>query len=448
VDATADEHELAMMTGFAAEQVAEMLDRLAMLGAVEYAAEHGAPLEAPRPDGGHAPRAPAQPRQTRARTVPAPGPPAPPPEEDVEIDPERRRRIADLFARLAHLTHYELLGVDERAGTKEIKTAFHAIAAEFHPDRHFRKRLGPYKLKIEAIFSRITLAHDVLVSARRAEYDAALARIGYVSPEPQAAPAPRAAPAPVAVDTAHPGSPEAPGQEKVLVRRRVLARKLSGTYARMTPPVGMELPLPQMEPEMAQRAAEAVRAHHERAAAEARAVRIARGIEQGRSALARGDFETAVEAFRGAASHAPDDRSLQETCDEGIRQAQRALADIYWEQAQVEEREARWEAAARWYAGVCAGRPGDALAHERAANAWLRSGSVRRAVELARKAIELEPGSAIFRITLARTYAAAGLDTSFHGELDRAMELAPGDPRVVGLVSRLRGLVQRTGRAS
>ncbi len=231
------------------------------------------------------------------------------------------------------------------------------------------------------------------------------------------------------------------------MRRRTLANKLSGTFARTTPQARAATPA-EADPEMARHAVEALHAQHERAVAEARASQIAHRLEQGRSALAQGDFEAAVDAYRLASSLAPADRKLRETCEDGIRSAARALAEASWQQALQEESGARWDQAALCYAKVCTGRPGDALAHERAANASLRAGHVRRAVELARKAIELDPGSAMFRITLARTYVAAGLETSFHQELERALALAPNDARVQGLVSRLHSLAQPTGKAS
>src|SRR5262249_28855439 len=42
----------------------------------------------------------------------------------------------------------------------------------------FRKRLGPFKMQMEAVFGRMTEAHDTLTHAdRRAEYDAYLASV-------------------------------------------------------------------------------------------------------------------------------------------------------------------------------------------------------------------------------------------------------------------------------
>jgi len=49
------------------------------------------------------------------------------------------------------------------------------LAAVFHPDKYFRKRLGSFKAKMEAVFGKVTMAHDVLTDReKRTEYDAYL----------------------------------------------------------------------------------------------------------------------------------------------------------------------------------------------------------------------------------------------------------------------------------
>ncbi len=98
-------------------------------------------------------------------------------------------------------------------------------------------------------------------------------------------------------------------------------------------------------------------------------------------------------------------------------------------QAQYEANQDRWGEAALSYSRVCAGRPDDARAHERVAYATLKSsGNTRRAVEFARRAVELAPRTPDFHLTLARAYLAAGLGKSVAGEIDRALEAAPERP--------------------
>ena len=96
-------------------------------------------------------------------------------EDGVELEPEHQRRILDLHEKLEIADHYALLGVPRGADKKAIKRAYYELAGVVHPDKYFRKQLGGFKLKMEAIFGRATLAHDVLTDKeRRAEYDAYL----------------------------------------------------------------------------------------------------------------------------------------------------------------------------------------------------------------------------------------------------------------------------------
>ncbi len=97
--------------------------------------------------------------------------------ENVDIEPERRLRVLELFYGLDDLTYYELLGVEPSADKKAIKKAYYDLAQEFHPDRYFRKELGSYKARLETIFKRLTEAHDTLTrNALRSVYDAELAQ--------------------------------------------------------------------------------------------------------------------------------------------------------------------------------------------------------------------------------------------------------------------------------
>lgn len=95
--------------------------------------------------------------------------------EELDLTAAQRERIDDTFRQLKTSSLYDLLGVARAADKKEIKRAYFERTNEFHPDRFFRKRLGGFKPKMEAIFGRITEAHDILCSPdRRAAYDAAL----------------------------------------------------------------------------------------------------------------------------------------------------------------------------------------------------------------------------------------------------------------------------------
>ncbi|WP_437513339.1 DnaJ domain-containing protein [Sorangium sp. So ce1099] len=494
-------------------------------------------------------------------------------DEPVELTSERKRRILDLYYRLEDLSYYALLGVSDQADKKQIKSAYYLLAPEFHPDTYFRKQLGSYKQKIEAIFTRITLAHDTLTSRqRRAEYDAyleqthknramaalieqtprdiatittavdatvraafadprdvaaspgryssdrppeaqvaaassaraaapappshersavdvggAAARTAPVAPAPVAPAAARSAaatapvapaaarsaavtapvaPAPSAPAPSAPSAPSAPIAPIAKDRRETFARKLTaglrrapagapsaaapvaasaaaGVAAAVTMPKG---PGAVRSPE-SMRAVEVLKARYDSARSEALRNQIARHSEAARVALERNDYAGAANAYRIAASLAPDDPELQKLSADVQRLAAVTLAEGYLKQANYEAQTGRWFDAALSYAKVCDGRPDDAGAHERAAYATLQSGeNTRRAVEFARRAVELVPASVEYRLTLALAYSAAGLAKSASGELDRAAELAGNDARLRGLVAQAREQAKRYGK--
>jgi hypothetical protein len=480
---------------------------------------------------------------------------AKPPDQDgaVELEPERRVRVSALHDRLDDLTYYALLGVAPQAEKKQIKSAYYALAPDFHPDKYFRKNLGTYRQKIEAIFARITLAHDVLTDrARRAEYDAyleqtqknakmssvfddsppdvtailaaveqAAARAIALAPPPSAPSQPAVA-RPSTASMPVPGAPlgdrrpstasmQVPGaplgdrrsstpsmpvpgaplgdrrpstpsmpvpgadrrpssgampavtdtplppgispEEALRLRREALARKLAGGARRPTPaptPTAAPAPrpsVPAMSVAELERAAEALRARREAALAEAKREQVKRLLDAGAAAMAQEDYAASANSYRLAASVAPDDAAVQATCADALQKAMAALADGYWKQAAYEEGQERWSDAALSYSRVCTGQPGNALAHERVAFATLKAaGNARRAVDFARRAVELQPKKPDYHVTLARAYGAAGLEKSANGELDRALELAPGDPRVKALIASARTALSPKGR--
>src|SRR3954467_4129274 len=95
--------------------------------------------------------------------------------EGDDLDAALKARIDDLCERLDPIDYYGLLEIARTADKKAIKSAYFAKASQLHPDRHFGKRLGPWKQKMEQIFGRLTLAHETLVHpTARPEYDAYL----------------------------------------------------------------------------------------------------------------------------------------------------------------------------------------------------------------------------------------------------------------------------------
>jgi curved DNA-binding protein CbpA len=96
------------------------------------------------------------------------------PDKEIDLTLEQRQRIDAVFGELASVDHYRLLGVAPGSDERAVKRAYGERVREFHPDRYFRKRLGPYQARLEAIFERVQTAFETLKSReRRAEYDTA-----------------------------------------------------------------------------------------------------------------------------------------------------------------------------------------------------------------------------------------------------------------------------------
>ncbi|MEZ4301307.1 MAG: DnaJ domain-containing protein [Polyangiaceae bacterium] len=386
-----------------------------------------------------------------------------PPEmsEEVDLDLDKKRRILDLFERLDDITYYELLGVPDGADKKVVKGAYYKLAPEFHPDSYFRKNLGSFKPKIEAIFTRLTLAHDVLtVRQRRAEYDAyieqALQNRSIADALAHAEHEARAV-AEAIEQSARAVAPEEPSSAHrapvtLDQRRALLARKLAGqSFGKLAPrprtgggSVSTPPPPPSDSPEGRRLAGEALRARYEAAKAEALRGRIAAYRAEAEQAIADNDFAKAANAYRVASHLQPEDADLAARCEEVQKMAAGALAAGYLKQAAYEENEGRWADASLSYARAAEGRPDDAFAHERAAHTTIKAGgSARRAVEYARRAVELAPQNPEGHITLARSYLAANFAVSALAELERALASGPLDAQHKAIVAELRDQAHR-----
>lgn len=145
VDGELGEEELGFIAGLDPAQVGDILNQLAGHGLVSFKG--------------------SQPPSERGAEV----------VEQADLSVEFRAEIDHWYGRLGSLNHYQLLDVRRDADKGAVKKAYYRLAPRFHPDKHFRKDLGPYKARIEAIFSALTRSHDTLRYAkRRANYDATL----------------------------------------------------------------------------------------------------------------------------------------------------------------------------------------------------------------------------------------------------------------------------------
>ncbi len=412
---------------------------------------------------------PAAPNAAGVGVTPAPPPAVDPPSnsaltEDVDLGMDLKQRLISMES--SEIDHYTMLGVHPGADKKEIKRAYYELAAKFHPDRHFRKKLGSFKLRLEVFFSRLTIAHETLGNqAARAEYDeyldvqrrsrgieqqladAALEarRVEEtVERDVRAEERPASKPSPSGPTTsrATPRPPSAPPLAVGMAARRdAFARRLLGARGPATSHVPPSHSSPAQPTAMtAADAMNALRRRYEERVVLAKAAEARKCSARGEQALASGDVIKAANAFRVAAGLAPGDADLQRKSSECQAKADHMLAETYARQAEYEEKSNNWTAAARSWVRVCQVRSNDPHAHGRAANALVKAGGdLHQAARLAQRACELEPATAGARITLATVYMAAELMQNARRELETAVKLGAHDGIVDAMLKRLAG---------
>jgi hypothetical protein len=92
--------------------------------------------------------------------------------DDGELSPAQRHEIDAMYASLASLNHYELLGTARDASSAVLKANYEELARLFAPQRFARKQLGTYQRKLELILARVNEACSTLGDPeRRARYD-------------------------------------------------------------------------------------------------------------------------------------------------------------------------------------------------------------------------------------------------------------------------------------
>jgi len=383
-------------------------------------------------------------------------------EEDVDLAPEQRKRVLDLYYRLDDLDHYTLLGVGKEADKKTVKRSYFELAALMHPDRYFKKNLGSFKGKMEALFGRITEAHDTLVDpAKRAEYNAYLDEVATtrgmeamleraveesrraqpVQPAVSPSAPPARNPTLPPERTSNPGvAASGPSPQELQARREALAKRLLGGGSMRPPPAQPAAPsTPPPNPlrySNSGDAMDALKRRYEERIDNATVAQARRYVQSAEDALSKNDVVAAATSFHIATKFAPEDVALAMRYQEVKNQADKLLCESYVKQAQYEERSQRWPEAARSWQKVAKIKVTDARAHERAAHCLLHGeGDLHQAAEHAKQAVGLDPAQVGYHLTLAEIYLRAGKAASARRAAETGLAI---DPKHAGLTALLK----------
>jgi curved DNA-binding protein CbpA len=292
-------------------------------------------------------------------------------DESLEIPVEAQERILEFEKRLK-APYHEILGVAATADLKAVKRAYFELSKEYHPDRYFRRNIGPFAPRLVRIFKRVVEAYELLSDpATRAEVQ----RNVVEPPPPPAAPV----------------TGKAPAEPK---------KKL--------PP--LHLHAPQL-----------------RALAERKAK--AKGFfETGMAAFKEGRWREAAASVRLAIAFDPWNEAVKEAFGEVQYKANEERAEQLLKEANANLDLRRVHEALPLFEEALHYRPQDPeVNHTTARLAWLAADDLKKAKEYASRACELRPEVSAYRRTLGQIYKAAGLIANARRELEAALRLDPKD---------------------
>ncbi len=79
-----------------------------------------------------------------------------------DLAPELKMRLVRVHRRLANLSPHELLGVSPGTAGGALKRAYFVASKECHPDRFYRKDIGPFRAILGEIFTHLSRAFRLL----------------------------------------------------------------------------------------------------------------------------------------------------------------------------------------------------------------------------------------------------------------------------------------------
>jgi curved DNA-binding protein CbpA len=300
----------------------------------------------------------------------------PPIDPSIDLDVELQREILDFAAGLGRRYH-EILGVTADADARVVKKAYFALSKRLHPDRYFRRNTGAFGAVIEVCFKRLLEAYELLSDpTTRKEVQSSEFVSQFAVGDCATAASARAS--------------------SIDARRRLRERvSAMASHTRM---------------------------HRERRR------KAKTFFEHGMSSFASSRWLEAAGAVRLAIAFDPENSAYREEFPNVQRNAHEERAKHLVKQGEGALEMRDYAAALDQFEEALHFRPGDAeLAHRAAKLALQVSNDLKRAKEFAAQAVEIEPGSAAYRNTLAGIYAAAGLTANAKREYDAALRIDPND---------------------
>lgn len=396
-------------------------------------------------------------------------------ESGIDLKPEQRVRIREIFSTLQERNFFELLEVSPHADATEVKRAYYLRSKEFHPDRYYTKKLGAYKEMLDEIFKQVSAAYRFLEddeqrgsyremvlqdmeqasALRQVEQQAAMVigdeGDGSPGPDPEA---PASTPAELESEPDHEYSmsrsdihravgEETPTRAERPRRPSPFAPRLptppppvradeTGSYAKLSPEERAERER-RREEDRKRRMSSVT------STLLGRSKRAQTFYEQGLRQLAANQVLAAAASLKLAVTFGGDAPQYRRAYDEAVEKSRTLTAENYYKRGIFEESVGRMELAGKHFIQAAEALPTKALYLYRAAEALLASQDLIKAKDYATRAVQVDGSSVDARVALARVYDAVGMSKNARRELQHALKLDPGNTQVKDLLKGIRG---------
>jgi tetratricopeptide (TPR) repeat protein len=303
----------------------------------------------------------------------------------VDLPADERERILVAERDLDKQTHWQVLGLSGEVTAADVKRAYFEVSKVFHPDKYFRRNIGPFRDKLNRIFQAAKQAYEVLADDAQ--------RLAYA----------KGVPAPQAVGPVAPVRTGPTDAELEARRQEIIAeRKKKRAPQRVAQP-------------------EKAREHY----------------QKGLSQMSHGDLVAAAQSFKLALQLEPENADYGRLHDEVQRGAGLTRSKRLAEQAEELAAQGKNVVAAQGFAQAFALSPEKLSYAVRAAEEFLRARDLPRAWQHAELALNLSPKRADARLIAARTLEAKGDLKGALAQLGALVGLEAADPRVTDLRMRL-----------
>ncbi len=314
--------------------------------------------------------------------------------DGIDLDAGQRMSISAAWEGIEDKTCYEMLLLPRSADAGAIKKAYYKLSKEFHPDKFYRKSLGDYKEKLELIFNKVNEAYRVLSDpAARAEYD----QLVFGTDGRDAATQSKATKTVDFVPRAE-RAKEAAKQAKAGIRTRGGAKK------KPTPKF-----LQSFQREMAQKI-----------------VRAREAMAKGEAALEGGDFAEATANFQLAMTLDPRNTKAKVLFKRAQGSSRDQKAEAFFKKAKEVLLAEDMRRAAEFMQQAVDCKPTRGKYYNAYGRLIAENTTKHRvALELMRKAVELEPRNVDFTMDLAQAYENLGMKSNAVRAFERVLKVDP-----------------------